>query len=84
MSAQLLENIIKEVDSLSVQEQLHLATHLLEQASRALPPTTLRRKWREIRGIAPYPLVGEDAQTWVSRTRRESDESRERQLRRAP
>ena len=28
------------------------------------------RKWEEIRGKAPYPLVGEDAQTWVSRNRK--------------
>jgi hypothetical protein len=34
------------------------------------------RQWREIRSAAPYPLLGEDARTWVSRTRREGDEDR--------
>jgi hypothetical protein len=34
------------------------------------------RQCREIRGAAPYPLLGEDAQTWVPRTRREGDEDR--------
>jgi hypothetical protein len=29
-----------------------------------------RRQWHEIRGGATYPLVGEDAQEWVSRERR--------------
>jgi hypothetical protein len=38
-----------------------------------------RRSWREIRGSVLYPLCGEDAQEWVSRTRRESDEQRQRQ-----
>jgi hypothetical protein len=38
--------------------------------------------WMSLRGIAPDLLEGEDAQAWVSRTRRESDEDRERQWRR--
>jgi hypothetical protein len=37
--------------------------------------------WMSLRGVAPDLLDGEDAQTWVSRTRRESDEDRERQWR---
>ncbi|MDQ1326877.1 MAG: hypothetical protein QG641_157, partial [Candidatus Poribacteria bacterium] len=40
-----------------------------------------RRKWSEICGLVPYPLFGEDAQDWVSRTRHESDEYREKKLR---
>ena len=36
-----------------------------------------RRKWQEILGAAAEPLAGEDAQTWITRTRRESDEHRE-------
>lgn len=43
-----------------------------------------RRSWMSIRGIAPNLLGGEDAQEWVSRTRREADEHREKQLRRQP
>ena len=31
-------------------------------------------RWREISGKAPYPLLEEDAQAWVSRTRQESVE----------
>jgi len=40
--------------------------------------------WMSLRGIAPNLLGGEDAQAWVSRTRRESDEQREQPLRRQP
>ena len=36
-----------------------------------------RPKWSDIRGTAPYPMLGEDAQEWVTRTRRESEEGRE-------
>ncbi|CAG0954244.1 hypothetical protein ANRL3_00448 [Anaerolineae bacterium] len=82
MSAQMLETLIKEADSLSTQDQLRLAAYLVEKASHIYAPPIKRRKWSEICGIVPYPLVGEDAQAWVSRTRREDDEHRERQWRR--
>ncbi len=39
-------------------------------------------KWEDIRGIAAPSLLGEDAQEWVTRTRREGDGRREAQLRR--
>ena len=41
-------------------------------------------QWSDIRGTIPYPLCGEDAQEWVSRTRREADEHREKQWRPSP
>jgi hypothetical protein len=43
-----------------------------------------RHDWMSIRGVAPNLLGGEDAQEWVSRTRREADEHREKQWRREP
>jgi hypothetical protein len=56
-----------------------LAEHSLESAEQ--PP---RRQWREIRGMASYPLLGEDAQAWISRTRQEGDEKREQQWEQKP
>jgi len=82
MATDTLEMLMRQARTLTVDEQLRLAAYLVEQARKGYVPTR-GRKWREIRGIAPYPLVGEDAQEWVSRTRREGDEERERQLRRA-
>ena len=38
--------------------------------------------WSEAEGMFSYPIMGEDAQEWVTRTRREGDEHRERQLHR--
>ena len=81
MATDTLDMMMKQSGSLTVDERLRLIAYLAEQA-RMEHPQTQRRKWREIRGIAPYPLVGEDAQAWVTRTRQESDEERERQLRR--
>ncbi len=64
-------------------EQRQLAETILRQLGAAAPAATAarRRSWREIRGSVPYPLCGEDAQAWVTRTRRESDEHRDRQVR---
>ncbi len=38
-------------------------------------------KWSDLKSMASYPLLGEDAQEWVSQTRREADEHREGLLR---
>ncbi len=80
MSAQLLAKIMQETEQLSVQEQLRLAAYLVEKASQTYPEPRPRRKWRELRGLAAPSLFGEDAQTYISRTRREADEQRARQL----
>ena len=77
MSAQLLAKIMEEADRLPVQEQLRLAAYLVEKASQAYAEPRPRRKWSEIRGLAAPSLFGEDAQTYISRTRREADEQRE-------
>lgn len=84
MSMQLLEQMIEQAEALSVEEQLRLAAYLLEKARAAYPLSAVRprRQWSEIQGIVSYPLVGEDAQAWVSRNRLESDEHREARLRR--
>ncbi len=49
-------------------------TILRELATPPQPSEPPRRRWRDIRGSAPYPLCGEDAQAWVSRSRREAED----------
>ena len=73
MSTQLLDSLLKQIDLLTADEQLRLVSYAAEKA---------RRKWRDVRGLLPYPALGEDAQAWVTRTRREGDEHREQLLRR--
>ena len=81
---------LPEVAALAAQlppaEQKQLAETILRdlaaKSQTAAPPR--RRSWREIRGSVPHPLCGEDAQAWVSRSRRESDEQRERHRRGNP
>ena len=71
-----LDEVIRKADSLSPAERLRLLEHL----SRKMSHPRAGRRWREISGAAPYPLLGEDAQSWVSRTRRDADEHRHKQL----
>jgi len=79
MTTSVLNEAIQKAKALTPDEQLRLIAHLAERVRVTRSVSRPRRKWREIRGMAPDPLVGEDAQVWVSRSRRESVEHRERQ-----
>lgn len=74
-----LDKLIKQADKLAPEEQLRLIAHLAQKARQAYRGAKPRPQWSEIAGAAPYPMVGEDAQQWVSRTRSESDKQREDQ-----
>jgi hypothetical protein len=63
---------------LSSQDRQRLIEAILTHPIEPAIEKTL--KWQDVRGIAPNLLGGEDAQEWVSRTRRESDESRAKAL----
>lgn len=81
MTTTLLHELIEKADALLPEDQWQLANHLVTRALRQMPAARPRRKWREIRGLAKPSLFGEDAQTYISRTRREGDEHREQVLR---
>ena len=78
MATNPLDEIIKQIEMLTPDDQLRLIEYLAQKARDACPSPEPRRRWSEIRGIAQYSMLGEDAQGWVSRTRRESDEHREK------
>ena len=81
MADDTLLDVMSRSDALSLQERLRLAAYLLDRARQECASGERRRKWRELRGLTRYPLAGEDAQQWVSRTRREADADREQQCR---
>jgi hypothetical protein len=72
MMTKRLIQLMNKTAELSADEQLELAARLIAQARQktAVP----RRKWLDVVGAAPYPLAGEDAQVWVTRTRQEGDQ----------
>ena len=73
MSAQ-LDSLLKQIDLLTADDQLRLASYVAEKARRKMPLTQTRRKWKDVCGMLPYPALGEDAQAYISRMRREGDE----------
>ena len=81
MSTEVLDNLIKQAEMLSPDEQLRLAAYLVGRARQSSSPC---RKWREMRGLARPSLFDEDAQTYITRTRREADEHRANALKREP
>lgn len=79
-----VSQIAKQTESLSGDEQLALAALLIERVRRNAAATTQPHRWLDVMGAAPYPLAGEDAQAWVSRTRSEEEMEREAQWRPRP
>ncbi len=67
MSVQLLDTLINQSERLTLDEQLALALRLIN----ALGWVHQHRSAASGAncGLFPYPLTGEDAQTWVTRTR---------------
>jgi len=75
VASRLLSDLIRQSDDLSPEDRRQLLGHLL----RHLEGNGPRRKWLDMLGTAPCPMLGEDAQAWVSRTRSEGDEHRKEQ-----
>jgi hypothetical protein len=72
----LLDNVLKQIEQLTTEERLELIQKVAEGLKSKPKSTSRKPKWADLRGMAPYPLMGEDAQQWVSKTRRESDDHR--------
>jgi hypothetical protein len=72
-----LDQVLALANRLDPRERKELAEYLLRRHAELRGASRPGRRWREIRGSVPHPLCGEDAQAWVSRGRREADDSRE-------
>jgi hypothetical protein len=66
----------KYVKPMSPEEQHELVALVNETEASAPVEPRQPITWADACGIVKYPLVGEDAQTWVTRERAESDEER--------
>ncbi|HEX71852.1 MAG TPA: hypothetical protein ENN65_00835 [Candidatus Hydrogenedentes bacterium] len=73
------EDVLQRAEKLPPGQRLLLIEHLLRQMRNTQAGQDAYPVWEDYAASAPYPLCGEDAQAWVSRTRRESDESRGQQ-----
>ena len=67
-----LEAILQSISQLSSREKLEVISYITEQLKQQTEPEPyLKRTWRELRGLAPNSLGGQDAQTWVNQQRNE-------------
>lgn len=74
MNSNDLDELVNRADALTFDEKLYLIAHLSEKVREAYQVSRPRRQWREICGSVSHPLLGEDAQAWVSQMRREDNE----------
>ena len=86
MASQALLDAMQLARMLTLDERLQLIAYLANAGRDGDAGLTAdgRPKWADLLGTAPHPALGEDAQAWVSRTRAESDDDRERRWRQSP
>ncbi|WP_254563668.1 hypothetical protein [Oscillatoria sp. HE19RPO] len=77
----LLEHLLQQVEQLPPEDRLELIRQIAQGLKQSEVVVTAKPRWSDLKGMAPYPMMGEDAQEWVSRTRREGDEHRSQVLR---
>ena len=72
-----VDDAVRLVSSLPPAEQLRVVGRIVQDlADRSATKTAGGNAWLDLYGIVEAPALGEDAQEWVSRTRRESDQQR--------
>lgn len=76
MASAIYAKILEEAKLLSTDERKQLIEDLVDYLDAGKTQSQPTPRWEDLIGTAPYPLCGEDAQEWVTRTRRESDEQR--------
>jgi hypothetical protein len=76
MALRNVDELLKRAGKLSPSERLLLASRLIQGVRSDLPSRKSHRKWGEAAGLLPYPALGEDAQQYISRTRRADDDHR--------
>jgi hypothetical protein len=66
-----LQQVLNDIDRLSPTDRIQVISHAIESIREYVPtePVSSNRKWRDLKGMVAAPLMAEDAQAWVSRTR---------------
>ena len=80
MALETLDKIMKQTSRLSAEEQLLLASRLIERARQSLPAAKPQNKWRNLRGVASCAKLSEDAQVYITRSRAEDASHRDQTL----
>ncbi len=81
MSSSKLERLLQRAARLSPSERLLLASRLIQSVRNEISSPSPGLKWKDAAGLLQYPALGEDAQSYISRSRHESDAQRSHTLR---
>lgn len=66
-----MKEVTSRVEQLTNAERLSLPAQLVEKIRATGIPETPQCDWLDLCGLVEFPALGEDAQAWASRTRRE-------------
>ena len=77
-----LQQVLTEIDRLSSTEQIQVIEHITVNLKEVVPTIqpSKSKSWRDLAGIAPNLLSGEDAQAWVNKERNEWSQREEQIL----
>lgn len=81
MTLDKLDKLMERASHLTTEEQLLLASRLIERARYNLPVKKEQNRWRDLRGTASEYKLGEDAQVYITRSRAEDDAHRAQNIR---
>ena len=81
MTSQSLDQLLQRAARLTPSERLLLASRLIQGVRNEMPSHQSRRKWKDAAGLLQYPALGEDAQAYISRSRRADDSHRAQVIR---
>ena len=76
-----LDQILLRATKLSPSERLLLASRLIQSVRNEMPSHEHHLKWRDAAGLLQYPALGEDAQSYITRSRHADDDNRARIIR---
>lgn len=71
------EIYVRYIRNLPLEERIQLIEQITRDLRKELAHEAPTRDWRELAGLLSYPAFGEDAQQYISRSRREADLNRE-------
>jgi hypothetical protein len=78
MTLDAVDDLLKRAARLTPDERLLVAQRLLEEVQNEnRPPRKKTLIWSQLSGMLPYPAFGEDAQAYISRTRRDDTQRRD-------
>ena len=76
MAMQKMDQLLQNAAKLSPSERLLLASRLIQSVRNEMPSHESHLKWKDAAGLLQYPALGEDAQSYITRSRRTDNDNR--------